>query len=82
VEWCTSELLAREAEKKRVENPAWWEEIYGGVVAGGMTMRPQMKRPWSFQPWTMSLSGQNVPRLKLTNGFYVPSIFVPGNCKL
>jgi hypothetical protein len=30
-----------------------------------MTMRPQMKCPWSFQPWTMSLSGQYVPRLKL-----------------
>jgi hypothetical protein len=24
-----------------------------------------------FQPWTMSLSGQNVPGLKMINGFYV-----------
>jgi hypothetical protein len=40
-------------------------------------MHPQMKRPWSFQPWTMSLSGQYVPRVKLINGFYVPSIFCP-----
>ncbi len=50
VEWCMSELLACEAEKKRVENPAWWEEIDGGVVAGGMTMRPQMKSPGHFNP--------------------------------
>jgi hypothetical protein len=50
-----------------------------GVTAGdcGMTMRPQMKRPWSFQPWTMSLSGQYVPRVKLISGFYIPSIFLP-----
>jgi hypothetical protein len=40
-------------------------------------MRPQTKRPWSFQRWTMSLSGKNVPRWKLINGFYVPSIFCP-----
>ncbi len=33
VEWCTSEQLAYEAEKKRDENPAWWEEIDDGVVA-------------------------------------------------
>jgi hypothetical protein len=47
------------------------------IFYGGMTMRPQTKRPWSFQPWTMSLSGQYVPRLKLINGFYVTSIFGP-----
>jgi hypothetical protein len=44
---------------------------------GGMTMHPQTKRPWSFQPWTMSLSDQNDPGLKLINGFYIPSIFGP-----
>jgi hypothetical protein len=44
---------------------------------GAMMMHPQTKRPWSFQPWTLSLSGQYVPRLKLINGFYVPSIFGP-----
>ncbi len=46
-------------------------------INGGMTMRLQTKCPWSFQPWTMSLSGQYVPRLKLVNGFYVLSIFCP-----
>ncbi len=44
---------------------------------GGMTMHPQTKCPWSFQPWTMSLSDQHVPRSKLIKGFYVPSIFCP-----
>ncbi len=45
--------------------------------AGGMAMRPQTKRPWSFQPWTISIPGQYVLRLKLIIGFYVTSILGP-----
>jgi hypothetical protein len=54
--------------------------MLGGFIVvissvGGMMMHPQTKHPWSFQPWTMSLSGQYVPRVKLINGFHVLSIF-------
>jgi hypothetical protein len=44
-----------------------------------MTIHPQTKRPWLFQPWNMTLSGQYVPGLKLINAFYAQVFFIPGS---
>ncbi len=60
-----------------------WDVFLAGTLClwmGGMTMHPQTKRPWSFQPWTMSLSGRYVPRLNWTMDFRSQVFFVPECC--